>query len=74
MGGSGGERNLFRVTSFKPMGKGSERRVEFDIEEVYNFERQKTITTASPWLAPACEDAGKQAQKIFNSQMKKLGH
>jgi hypothetical protein len=72
MGGSGGERNLFRVTNFRMTGKGSHRVVEFEKVEVYNFEHRKTFTHARPWLMPACEEVGKQAQKIFNSQMNKV--
>jgi hypothetical protein len=73
MGGSGGERNLFDVTSFKPIGKGQHRKVKFETEEVYNFERKKTRTQARPWFVPACEKVAKDGQKIFISQMKKLG-
>jgi hypothetical protein len=73
MGGSGDERNLFEVVSFTPIGKGKHRKVEFELEEVYNFERKETRTQARPWLLPACEKVAKDGQKIFISQMKKLG-
>jgi hypothetical protein len=73
MGGSGDERNLFDVVSFTPVGKGQNRKVKFETEEVYNFERRETRTQARPWLLPACEKVAKDGQKIFISQMKKLG-
>jgi hypothetical protein len=73
MGGSGGERNLFDVTSFTPIGKGKNRGIKFEMEEVYNFERKKTRTEARPWFIPACEKVAKDRKKIFISQMKKLG-
>jgi hypothetical protein len=73
MGGKGGERNLFRITSWKAVGKGRNREVEFETEEEYNFELKKTRTKARPWFNPACEKVSKDAEKIFTSQMKKLG-
>jgi hypothetical protein len=73
MGGSGDNRNIFRVVSFKTVGTGRNRAVVFDTVQIYNFEHRKTMTKASPFLKPACEKVAKDAQKIFNSQMKKLG-
>jgi hypothetical protein len=73
LGGGGGQRNIFRVTDFKAIGKDFHRKAEYAIEEVYNFEYDATMTTARPWFFPACELVARDAQKIFNSEMKKLG-
>jgi hypothetical protein len=71
--GKGSERNLFRVKSWRTIGKGAHRTVKYGMEEFYNFQHRKTRTKARPWFNPACEKAARDAQKIFNSQMKKLG-
>jgi hypothetical protein len=73
MGGSGGNRNLFYVTKFTAVGNKDSRKAEFEHEEVYNFERQNMLTRARPWFRPACEKVAKDVDKIFISQMKKLG-
>jgi hypothetical protein len=73
LGGNGDERNLIKITSFVPKGKGRHRKVEFDAEQIYNFEHTKTKTKARPFLMPACEKVQKDVAKIYESQMKKLG-
>lgn len=69
IGGSPGQRNLFAVTRFVKTRKG----VAFKLEQVYGFDKRETTTTPEPWLLPASEKIGRQAQAIFNAQMKKLG-
>jgi hypothetical protein len=68
--GNSDKRNLFRVTSFSKNGK----KVKFKMVQVYSFEYRSTRTEEEPWLFPASEMMGRQAQAIFNSQMKKLEH
>jgi hypothetical protein len=68
-GGTGDNRNLHAVVSFKK----NSGKVEFETEQVYRFDLRKTKTKSQPWLIPACEKVEKDSQKIFNSQMKKLG-
>ena len=73
MGGRGDQRNIFRINNFRFVGKGRNRSVEFDKKMIYNFSRKKTRTQPKPWLMPAAETVAKDAQKIFNSQCRKLG-
>jgi hypothetical protein len=68
-GGSGDQRNLHKVTWFEKNGKS----IAFKLQQVYSFEKDKTITTAKPWFKPACEKVARDTQKIFIGQMKKLG-
>jgi hypothetical protein len=67
-GGSDTERNLHWVKKFDPKAKKP-----FETKQVYNFSHYKTHTKARKWLEPACEKVSRDAQKIFNSEMKKLG-
>jgi hypothetical protein len=72
-GGNGNNSNLFRVTSFTPVGEGAHRHIKFTTEMVYSFEHKSTYTKSRPWFIPACEKVAKDRNKIFESQMKKLG-
>jgi hypothetical protein len=73
LGGSGDHRNLHAVVSFKATGAGVTRKVEYETEQIYKFDLPETITRGKPWLIPAAEEAARDAQKIYISQMKKLG-
>jgi len=68
-GGSGGQRNLHEVVSFKRAGDTA----EFETMQVYKFDKEKTITKPQPWLMPACDKVEADGQDIFNSQARKLG-
>ena len=77
-----GESNIFRVTQFHAekvaKGKGARERnrhrtIAFEAVQIYNFKHKKTRTKARPFLRPACEEAARDMQAIFNAQMKKLG-
>jgi hypothetical protein len=68
--GSKKERNLFAVKNFKKVDKNT---AEFDMELIYKFDLPVTQTPKKPFLEPACEKVSKDAQKIFISQMTKLG-
>ena len=69
MGGSGDQRNLHKVVSFRRRGSGQ----IFEAIQVYRFDMDRTHTPAQPWLWPASEKVAKDGQRIFNSQAKKLG-
>jgi hypothetical protein len=64
------ERNLFIIKNFRRAGRD---KPEFEMEQVYKFDQPVTHTQATPFFEPACEKVANDAQKIFNSQMKKLG-
>ena len=69
IGGADNRRNLFVVTKFVK----NKRKVAFKLKQVYRFDKSETTTTPEPWLLTASEKVGRQAQAIFNAQMKKLG-
>jgi hypothetical protein len=69
-GGKNGQRNLHQIMSIRGLG---EKKVEIKTRQVYKFDTARTQTPATPWLLPACEKVEKDSQKIFESQMKKLG-
>jgi hypothetical protein len=62
-------KKLFRVENFVSRGNSD----RFRLRQVYGFDRKATVTTAQPWLKPAAEEIARQGEKIFISQMKKLG-
>jgi hypothetical protein len=68
-GGSGDQRNLHEVVSFKRSGDTA----HFETMQVYKFDKEKTITQPQPWLLPACDKVEADSQDIFNSQCRKLG-
>jgi hypothetical protein len=47
--------------------------VEYETEQIYKFDLSETVTRGKPWLVPAANEVARDAQKIFISQMKKLG-
>ena len=73
LGGNGDNRNLHAVVSFEATGTGKSRSIKYETEQIYKFDLPETITRGKPWLVPAAEKVSRDAQKIFISQMKKLG-
>jgi hypothetical protein len=69
IGDSKGRANLFIVKEFHK----NRHNVAFLLKQVYRFDKPETMTNPEPWLLPASEKVGRQAQGIFNAQMKKLG-
>jgi hypothetical protein len=61
--------NLHFVDSFRASG-GS---VSFRLRQVYSFDFPSTVTPETQWLRPAAFEVARDGEKIFISQMKKLG-
>jgi hypothetical protein len=61
--------NLYKVVSFQRTNGG----VKFKTKMLYKLDKKKTRVKAEPWFKPACEKVSRDVQKIFISQMKKLG-
>jgi hypothetical protein len=68
IGDTRGRRNIFVVTSFRK----NKNAASFKLKQVYRFDKPETTTYPEPWLLPASEKVGRQAQAIFNSQMDKI--
>jgi len=68
--GASGQTNLYRVTQFVKNGRYG---VAFRLEMIYSFDKTETQTHAQPWLFPASDKVARQAQAIFNAQMKRIG-
>jgi hypothetical protein len=62
-------KKIFRVENFVKTGGG----VKFRLRQVYGLDRKRTKTRPQPWLKPASDAVAKQGEKIFISEMKKLG-
>jgi hypothetical protein len=60
--------NLHFVDSFR-----SADSVSFRLRQVYSFDYSTTMTQPQPWLLPASNEVARDVEKIFISQMKKLG-
>jgi hypothetical protein len=60
---------LFQVNDFEKRGG----HVSFRLQQLYGFDRRATVTRAAPWLKPATDIVAPQGERIFISQMKKLG-
>lgn len=58
---------IFKVTNFRKTKAG----VHYRLSEILNLKHKTTTTPQNKWLEPASEDAAKDMQKIFNSQMDK---
>jgi hypothetical protein len=61
--------NLHFVDSFRASGGA----VSFRLRQVYSFDYSTTTTQPQPWLLPASNEVARDVEKIFISQMKKLG-
>jgi hypothetical protein len=61
--------NLHFVDDFTSSGDS----VNFRLRQVYSFDYSSTLTRAQPWLFPAAIEVARDGEKIFISQMKKLG-
>lgn len=61
-------KNIFRVKTFSKNGDN----VKFELEMIYFRGKESTVTKKESWLEPATKQPAEDAQKIFNSQMKKL--
>jgi hypothetical protein len=61
--------NLHFVDAFSTAGG----RVHFKLRQVYGFDKPSTVTPSQPWMRPAYEAVDADGEKIFISQMKKLG-
>jgi len=48
-------------------------KVSFRLRQVYGFDRRSTRTKSRPWMRPAYEKVAMDGERIFLSQMKKLG-
>lgn len=48
-------------------------RVTFRLRQVYGFNKRSTTTKARPWMRPAYERSARDGERIYISQMKKLG-
>jgi hypothetical protein len=60
--------NLHFVDSFRAADS-----VSFRLRQVYSFDYSTTTTQPQPWLLPASNEVASDVEKIFISQMKKLG-
>lgn len=58
---------FFTVANFHKTKSG----VKFRMKEILNLKHKSTHTPQNEWLEPASEDAAKNMQSIFNSQMDK---
>jgi hypothetical protein len=61
--------NLHFVKDFR----SNSGRVTFHLQQVYSFDKKETETEEKPWMKPSYETVAKDSEKIFISQMKKLG-
>jgi hypothetical protein len=61
--------NLHFVESFH----ANAGKVAFRLRQVYGFDKPSTRTKPQPWMRPAHEKVARDREKIFISQMKKLG-
>lgn len=59
---------IFSVSNFRKTKSG----VTFRLKEILNLKHKTTYTSQNEWLKPASEDAAKDMQAIFNSQMEKI--
>lgn len=59
---------IFSVSNFRKTKSG----VKFRMKEILNLKHKTTETPKNEWLKPASEDAAKDMQAIFNSQMDKI--
>lgn len=73
LGGSGDHRNLHAVVSFEAKGSGDMRSVKYETEQIYKYDLPETTNEGKPWLVPAANKVAQDVQKIYISQMKKLG-
>jgi hypothetical protein len=62
-------KKIFRVENFVKNDGGA----KFRLRQLYGFNKRTTITRSQPWLKPASDAIAKQGEKIFISEMKKLG-
>jgi hypothetical protein len=62
-------KKIFRVENFVKNDGGA----KFRLRQLYGFDRRTTVTRSQPWLKPASEAIAKQGEKIFISEMQKLG-
>lgn len=58
---------FFTVSNFRKTKSG----VKFRLKQILNLKHKTTETPQNEWLKPASEDAAKDMQAIFNSQMDK---
>jgi hypothetical protein len=62
-------KKIFRVENFVKHGGGA----NFRLRMLYGFNKKSTKTRPQPWLKPASDAMAKQGEKIFISEIKKLG-
>jgi hypothetical protein len=59
------KRSFYRITDFKKQGDN----VVFKKEMIINREYERTLTPAKNFFLPACQEAAKDMQKLFNEAM-----
>jgi hypothetical protein len=62
-------KRIFRVENFVKNDGGA----TFRLRQLYGLGKKTTVTRPQPWLKPASEAIAKQGEKIFISEMQKLG-
>jgi hypothetical protein len=62
-------KKIFRVENFVKNNSG----VTFRLRQLYGFDKRRTVTRPQPWLKPASDAIARQGEKIFISEMRKLG-
>jgi hypothetical protein len=70
MWGEGKDHALYKVVKFKNKKGGG---FEAKSKMIINYKHSRTHTKGKHFFRPACEKVARDAQAIFNSQMKKLG-
>jgi hypothetical protein len=70
MWGEGNDRALYKVVKFKNRKGGG---FEAESKMIINFRHSRTYTKGKHFFQPACEKAAKDGQRIFISEMAKLG-
>lgn len=62
------DRNIYKITSFTK----SKNRIHFKKKHIYNLSQRHARIKRKAWMKPAIEKPIKDAQNIYNSQIKKL--
>jgi len=58
-------KSLYQITSFEKKGDN----VHFEKQMIINREYERTLTPAKNFFLPACQEAAKDIQKLFNENM-----
>jgi hypothetical protein len=59
------KKSLYRITQFEKKGD----KIHFEKQMIINREYERTLTPAKGFFLPACQEAAKNMQKLFNEAM-----